>query len=34
MELLKNPWFWIAVIVVVLVTNWAWAYFTKKGKLL
>lgn len=34
MELLKNPMFWLAVIVVVLATNFIYSYFTKKGKLL
>lgn len=32
-EFLKNPMFWIAVIVVALVTNFVYSYFTKKGKL-
>ncbi len=35
MDLLKNPMFWLAVIVVCLVTNWAYSKFVAgKGKLL
>lgn len=32
-EYLGNPWFWFAVIVVALATNFVYNYFTKKGKL-
>lgn len=33
-EYLGNMWFWFAVVVVALVTNFAYNYFTKKGKLI
>jgi len=33
MEFLKNPMFWLAVIVVALVTNLVYNYVTKRGKL-
>lgn len=30
-----NSWhFWVAVVIVALVVNFAWNYFTKKGKLI
>lgn len=33
-EFLKNPMFWLSVIVVALVVNFVYTYFTKKGKLI
>lgn len=29
----KQPAFWIAVVVVAVVVNFAWNFFTGKGKL-
>lgn len=29
----KQPAFWIAVVVVAIVVNFAWNFFTGKGKL-
>lgn len=34
MEYVKNPMFWLAVVVVALAVNFAWNFFTKRGKLL
>lgn len=34
MEYLKNPMFWLAVVIVAVIVNFAWNMFTKKGKLL
>lgn len=32
-EYLTHPGFWVAVIVVAVIINWAWNKFTGKGKL-
>lgn len=34
MEYIKNPMFWLAVVVVAVAVNFVYNYFTKKGKLL
>jgi hypothetical protein len=34
MQYLKEPMFWFAVVVVALAVNFAYNYFTKKGKLI
>lgn len=34
MSYLGQPAFWIAVVLVALVVNFGYNYFTKKGKLL
>jgi len=34
MSYLKEPMFWVAVILVALAVNWAWNFFTKRGKLI
>lgn len=34
MEYIKNPMFWLAVIIVAVIVNFAWNFFTKKGKLI
>lgn len=33
MQYLGQPWFWVAVIIVALVTNFVYSFFTKRGKL-
>ena len=33
MEYLKQPAFWVAVIVVAVAANWLWMKFGKQGKL-
>lgn len=33
MTYLREPAFWIAVVIVAVAVNWVWNYFTKKGKL-
>ena len=33
MTYVKQPGFWIAVVVVALAINFAWNFFTGKGKL-
>lgn len=32
-EFLKNPWFWVSVILVAMAVNFAYNLITKKGKL-
>lgn len=32
-QYLGNPMFWLAVVVVAVVTNLAYNFFTKRGKL-
>lgn len=34
MQYVSSLHFWVAVIIVALVVNFAWNYFTKKGKLI
>lgn len=34
MEYIRNPMFWIAVVAVAIIVNFAWNFFTKKGKLI
>lgn len=33
MTYLKEPMFWLSVIIVAVVVNWLWAKFGKSGKL-
>ena len=33
MSYIKEPGFWIAVVVVAVVVNWVWAMVTNRGKL-
>lgn len=33
MQYVKEPMFWFAVVVVAVVVNWVWNFFTKRGKL-
>jgi hypothetical protein len=33
MNYIKEPMFWVAVVVVAVVVNWLWNMFTQKGKL-
>jgi hypothetical protein len=33
MEYLKQPVFWVSVVVVALIVNWVWQKFAGKGKL-
>lgn len=33
MTYVKEPMFWVAVVVVAVVVNWVWNFFTKRGKL-
>jgi hypothetical protein len=33
MHYLKEPGFWVAVVAVAIVVNFAWNYLTKRGKL-
>lgn len=33
-EYLTQPWFWLSVVIVAIIVNWAWAKFASgKGKL-
>jgi hypothetical protein len=29
----KDPMFWLAVVIVAVIVNYAWNFFTKRGKL-
>jgi len=31
---LREPGFWMAIVIVAVVINFAWNYFTKRGKLI
>jgi hypothetical protein len=33
MQYIKEPMFWVAVVVVAVVVNWLWNMLTQKGKL-
>ena len=33
MTYVKDPMFWFAVILVAVAVNYAWNFFTKRGKL-
>lgn len=34
MQYISSPHFWFAVVIVAVVVNFVWNYFTKKGKLI